>query len=225
MDDSPTKNFIFGGLVMTILSDFLREYATPVMSAAGFKKKGAEYRFTNEAGDSAFLTFSATRIDPEACVLFATCSFVPEPYWAWLNRRQAEANFPPTDASGVLAAYSVLPPDAFAHAPASSGLARARWAFSDRNRSDVGTGLAGQLKTEELPRIERLLMRPGLLAEITSSRSPSVRRWGEVQSELVLMADHYTTPQQEMLLAAPDLDDTFRRDYREWVAKRATSGE
>ena len=73
----------------------------------------------------------------------------------------------------------------------------------------MGTGLAGQLKTEELPRIERLLMRPGLLAEITSSRSPSVRRWGAVQSELVLKADHYTTPQQEMLLAAPDLDDTF----------------
>lgn len=95
----------------------------------------------------------------------------------------------------------MLPPDAFAHAPASSGLARARWAFSDRNRSDVGTGLAGRLKTEELPRIERLLMRPGLLAEITSSRSPSVRRWGAVQSELVLMADHYTTRQQEMLRA------------------------
>lgn len=38
------------------------------------------------------------------------------------------------------------------------------------------------------------------------------------------MADHYTTPQQEMLLATPDLDDTFRRDYREWVAKRAMSG-
>ncbi|NDZ74660.1 hypothetical protein G3I36_27195 [Streptomyces sp. SID10362] len=209
---------------MTILNDFLREYVAPVLSAAGFKKKGAEYRFTNEAGDSAFLTFSTTRLDPETCVFFATCSFVPEPYWAWLNRRQAEAKFPPTDASGVLAAYSVLPPDAFAHAPAPSGLARARWAFSDRNRSSVGTGLAGQLKTEELPRIERLLMRPGLLAEITSSRSPSVRRWGAVQSELVLMADHYTTQQQEMLLAAPDLDDTFRRDYREWVAKRATSG-
>ncbi|MEV8123264.1 hypothetical protein AB0P07_03910 [Streptomyces sp. NPDC085944] len=135
-----------------------------------------------------------------------------------------ETKFPPTDVSGVLAAYSVLPPGAFAHAPASPGLARARWAFGDRNRSDVGAGLAGQLKTEELPRIGRLLMRPVLLAEITSYRSPSVRRWGAVQSELVLMADHYTTPQQETLLAAPDLDDTFRRDYREWVAKRATVG-
>ncbi|MFD5966692.1 hypothetical protein ACFW5W_22560 [Streptomyces sp. NPDC058783] len=77
---------------------------------------------------------------------------------------------------------------------------------------------------EASSRIERLLIRPGLLAEITSSRSPAVRRWGAVQSELVLMADHYTTPQQEMLLATPDLDDTFRRDYREWVAKRAMSG-
>lgn len=207
-----------------ILNDFLREYVTPVMSAAGFRKKGAEYRFKNESGDSVFLTFSTTRIDPEACVFFATCSFVPEPYWEWLNRQHVEAGLPPADSSGVLAAYSVLPPDSCAHAPTAPGLARARWAFGGQNRSIVGAGLAGQLEAEELPRIGRLLVRPGLLAEITSSRSPSVRRWGVVQSELVLMVDDYTAQQKEALLAVPELDDTFRRDYREWAGNRAKSG-
>ncbi|MFI6875717.1 hypothetical protein ACIBL6_20000 [Streptomyces sp. NPDC050400] len=120
----------------------------------------------------------------------------------------------------MLAAYSVLPPDSCAHAPTGGGLARARWAFGDRNRSGVGAAFAGQLEAEELPRIGRLLTRPGLLAEITSSRSPSVRRWSAVQSELVLMVDDYPPQQRESLLAAPELDDAFRRDYREWAGRR-----
>jgi hypothetical protein len=203
-----------------ILNGFLRDYVSPVMSAAGFKKQGAEYRFANESGDSAFLTFSTMRIDAAACVFLATCSFVPEPYWAWLHRQHEEAGLPPTESSGVLAAYSVLPPDSSAHAPTAPGLARARWAFGDRNRPPVGAEFAGQLEVDELPKIRRLLERHELLAEITSSRSPSVRRWGAVKSELVLMVDSYTAPQKEALLAAPDVDDTFRREYRVWEERR-----
>jgi hypothetical protein len=58
------------------------------------------------------------------------------------------------------------------------------------------------------------------LAEITLSRSPSVRRWGAVKSELVLMVDSYTAQQKEALLAAPEVDDTFRREYRVWEERR-----
>lgn len=71
--------------------------------------------------------------------------------------------------------------------------------------------------------MKRLLERPELLAEITSSRSPSIRRWGAIQSELVLMVDDYTAQQKEVLLSAPELDDTFRRDYREWTERRMTA--
>jgi hypothetical protein len=205
---------------MKVLNDFLREYISPVMSVAGFKKKGTEYRFANESGDHAFISFSTMRIDPTACVFYAACSFVPEPYWAWLNRQHKESGLPPTDSSGVLAAYSVRPPDSSAHAPTAPGLARARWAFGDRNRPIVGAEFAGQLEAEELPRIRRLLERRGLLAEITLSRSPSVRRWGAVKSELVLMVDSYTAQQKEALLAAPEVDDTFRREYRVWEERR-----
>ncbi|MDR3081108.1 MAG: hypothetical protein LBV60_09305 [Streptomyces sp.] len=207
---------------MKILNDFLQEYITPVMKTAGFKKKATEYRFTNGSGDSVFLAFSTTRIDPGACVFFATCSFVPEPYWGWLNRRHLEARLPPVDSSGALAAYSVLPPESCAHAPTAPGLARARWAFGvSGNRPVVGGEFAAQLEDEELPRIGRLLERPGLLTEITSSRQPSVRRWGAVQSELVLMVDEYTVEQREMLIATSELDEPFRREYGEWAEKRA----
>ncbi|MFE7708378.1 hypothetical protein ACFU6I_21870 [Streptomyces sp. NPDC057486] len=190
------------------------------MSASGAKKKGKEYRLHSESGDAAFLTFSPTLIDPDALVFFVQCLFVPEPYWEWLNRSHVDAGIPPADTSGALAAYSVMPPDSCAHAPAATGLARARWAFGGRNRAAVGAALAGQLEAKELPRIGRLLERPGLLEEITSSQSPSVRRWGAVQSELVLMVDDYTAQQKEILLGATELDDAFRQGYREWEGVR-----
>lgn len=52
---------------LKMLNDFLREYATPVRSAAGFKKKAVAYRYATETGDLVFVTFSTTQIAPEAC--------------------------------------------------------------------------------------------------------------------------------------------------------------
>lgn len=204
---------------MKELSDFLKEFVAPELKSFGFKKKGQVYRLDGDSGDAAFISFAPTCIDPGAVVFHVQCSIVPEPYWQFLNRQYMAAGVPEPNPSGALASYSLMPVDSAAHDPASSGLARTRWAFSDRNRAEVGKAL-GEVLTADVPRIRHLLVRENLLAAIQSPETPTIRRRGALQSELLLMVDDYPPERVQDLLSRMDADDPFIELFEGWADMR-----
>lgn len=201
------------------LSDFLKEFVTPKLKPLGFRKKGQVYRLDVESGDVAFIHFTPMRVDPQAVVFHAQCSFVPEPHWQFLNRQYMVAGVPEVKESGALASYSLMPPDSAAHDPASSGVFRTRWAFVDRNRAEVGKVL-GEALMAEVPRIRQMLVRENLLAAIQSSETPSIRRRGALQSELLLMVDDYPPERVQDLLSRMGENDPFIELFTQWVDMR-----
>ncbi|MFI6931020.1 DUF4304 domain-containing protein [Streptomyces sp. NPDC050287] len=204
---------------MKELSDFLKEFVTPKLKPLGFRRKGQVYRLDGDSGDVAFIHFTPVRIDPHAVVFHARCSFVPEPHWQFLNRQHMVAGVPEAKESGALASYSLMPPDSAAHAPASSGVFRTRWAFGDRNRAEVGEVLVEAL-VAEVPRIRQLLVRENLLAAIESPETPSIRRRGALQSELLLMVDEYDRERVQELLSRMGEDDPFIELFNRWAYMR-----
>ncbi|PWI04804.1 hypothetical protein DIZ27_43095 [Streptomyces sp. NWU339] len=80
--------------------------------------------------------------------------------------------------------------------------------------------LAEVLTTEAVPKLQRLLDREKLLMAIKSSERPSIRRWGAVQSELVLMADVNPRERVEQLLSSLDRGDAFAENFDRWIALR-----
>ncbi|WP_406727959.1 hypothetical protein WJ438_29740 [Streptomyces sp. GD-15H] len=94
------------------------------------------------------------------------------------------------------------------------------WAFGYQNRARVGVSLAEVLTTEAVPKLQRLLDREKLLLAIKSPERPSIRRWGAVQSELVLMADVNPRERVEQLLSLLDRGDTFAENFDRWIALR-----
>ncbi|MBC9730906.1 DUF4304 domain-containing protein [Streptomyces sp. TRM68367] len=204
---------------MKELSDFLKEFVTPKLKPLGFRKKGQLYRLDGDSGDVAFISFAPMRIDPCAVVFHVSCLFVPEPYWQFLNRQYMVAGVPEVNQSGALASYSLMPPDSAAHDPASWGVDRTRWAFGDRNRAEVGKVL-GEALVAEVPRIRQLLVRENLLAAIQSPETPSIRRRGALQSELLLMVDDYPREKLQDLLSRIDEDHPFIELFTRWADMR-----
>jgi hypothetical protein len=129
------------------------------------------------------------------------------------------AGVPEVKESGALASYSLVPPDSAAHDPASWGVFRTRWAFGDRNRAGVGKVL-GEALVAEVPRIRQLLVRENLLAAIQSPETPSLRRRGVLQSELLLMVDDYARERVQDLLSRMGRDDPFIEHFTRWADMR-----
>ncbi|WP_142216949.1 hypothetical protein [Streptomyces sp. SLBN-118] len=209
---------------MKLLNDFLKEYATPVAKSAGFKKKGTAFRIDASSGDVAFLEFSPFRIDSTFVVFHAQCFIVPEPYWQWMNRQYLAAGVPEPNSSGAIAAFSVVPPPQAAHTPEAGGLARTRWAFDENTRQASGKILSDVLRSDVVPRIRHLLVRENLLDAIRSTESPSIRRWGALESEIVLMVDEYSRHEMESLLSELDDSSPLKKQFTEWADMRRSKG-
>lgn len=202
------------------LSDLLREFVTPELAKLGFRKRGFAYELSDPSGDAAYLDFSVMRIDPHAVVFHVQGMLVPQPYWHWLNKQHMYRDMPPPNPSGALATFSVVPPREAAHTPDEFGLSRTRWAHDGETRDRVGRVLGDVLLSESVPKLRRLLARENLLAAIRSTERPTIRRWGAVKSELVLMADHHAEADRRSLLSRFESDDRFVTDFREWLAER-----
>ncbi|QNA77625.1 hypothetical protein C8250_042930 [Streptomyces sp. So13.3] len=205
-------------MIVKQLDDILKEYVTPAVKPAGFKKKGSTYQLTASSGDSAFLQFHPRRIDPDNVVFEAQWSMVPEPYWQWLNREYLVADIPAPHPSGVLAGSRILPPDAVVYRPETMKVLPVYWAFNDASRTAIGEVMDLTLRTEIVPNIQRLLVRDNLLQAIRTN--PSIRRWGATKAELVLTVDDLSIDEFEELLSRIDLNPFIKGQLMAWAEIR-----
>ncbi|MCZ4103329.1 hypothetical protein [Streptomyces sp. H39-C1] len=207
-------------MLMKQLGDFLKEYVTPAVKPAGFKKMGKYYQLSTPSGDAAFLEFNPVRVDPDYIVFYAHCSIVPEPYWQWLNRHCVVTGVPSPNPSGALAGFSLIPPKTAAYTPSALGVLSTRWAFNETTRVKTGGSIDLVLRTDVIPRVQRLLIRDKLLEAIISTDKPSIRLWGALQSELVLMVDKYSLPEFEESLSRIDLNPSIKAQLVAWAEIR-----
>lgn len=226
MTCGPSRMIVFarahfiGERRMTVrqLGDFLKEYVTPAVKPAGFKKKGSTYQLTASSGDSAFLQFHPRRIDPDNAVFEAQWSMVPEPYWQWLNRQYMVADIPAPHPSGVLAGSRILPPDAVVYRPEAMKVLPVYWAFNDASRTVIGEIMDLTLRTEIVPNIQHLLVRENLIQAIRTT--PSIQRWGVLESELVLTVDDHSIREFEESLSSVDLNPSIKGQLVAWAEMR-----
>ncbi|MEU6405234.1 hypothetical protein [Streptomyces sp. NPDC046985] len=195
---------------MNPLDMLIRQYAAPVMKAAGFTKKGRKFRLTAPNGDCALLEFDTHAVDPEKFVFDVTFFMVPLSHWEFTYRqyRQSDEMHAP-DASGALARCPVMPPPDVAWWPDEGMPFRSRWAFSEPETRDVcGQRLARVLADEAIPRVVRLLDRRALLEEIlTAPDGDLMRIRSRRMTEIILRIDDDPVADLTALLDGTEVND------------------
>lgn len=174
---------------MNELSGLIREYVRPVMKEAGFTNKGRVFRWEGECGDCLLMDFQAHAVDPLRYVFDVSFWIVPLVHWEFVNRQYTD--LPEPDVSGALATYRVMPPPRFAYQVDPEGDFASRWAFEKLEARDAcGEELAARLRSEELPRVMRLLDHKMLWKGVKGNPGgPLLRLRGYAQTEILLCID------------------------------------
>ncbi|MET7743250.1 hypothetical protein [Streptomyces sp. NPDC005385] len=205
---------------MNPLDTLIREHVVPVMTAAGFAKKGRIFRLAVPNGDHAFLHIDADPVDPAQVVFEVSFWMVLVPSWEFAYRDNPMTGAP--DASGALATCKVVPPAVAAHQPDEEGFFRTRWAFAEPDTRDAsGRELARILADKTVPRMVRLLDRGTLLEETrTNPNDGLVRLRGALMTEFLLRIDDAPVPDVTALVDKAEAEDEWARPFAAWARAR-----
>ncbi len=206
---------------MNHLDSFVRDWVSPVMKEAGYRKSGNLFRRTSDDGSSAFLQFSSYRIDENATVFEVEFFIVPISYWKWLNRDLE--SLPKMNGAGAFVSERVFPPDELAHTVDGAVRFRYRWAFStDATRAACGSELVSRLRDSVLPKLEALLDGPALLAEVAHPTPPMILLVEREMAEILLRIDDAPDGYiEERIQRLKNLD--HMRGFVSWVSVRPGS--
>lgn len=194
----------------------LRQYVTPVMKAAGFRKKGRQYRLTGGSGDLVILEFDAMR--HEVGVFGVDFVAVPLPCCDWLHRN--EPGFVAPDVWGGVVRCDIQPPPEASRRPRFQG----RWLVDPADEgARCGTALTTALAERYVPVMQRLLDRETVLREALDPESEVNRLWAPGMLTLFLRIDTVDKAGAEELLAGVSPDTPNREAVLEWARRRVAA--
>jgi hypothetical protein len=211
-------------LVVHPLDELIKVHVAPVMKAAGFVRQGRVFRLRAENGDYALLEVPmGPRLGDGRVWFVALPGIVPIPLAEWRSRSRGGLGGRLPGTEHMARFRPVTPPARFWRGIDSPPEDR-RWSFDPVSELDeCGEALAGLLRAETVPLLQRLVVRANLLNEFRSQPSGAgTRVWAMSQlerNEIVLMVDEGPVEEVERLL--PLVEELAPGDnFREWVGEQ-----
>ncbi len=229
---------------MNPLDAVLKDYVTPVMRAAGFKKSGRLYRLRADNGDYAMLDVWSRGINAFGSIAFGLMPcWATVPYVAWRRHLErdngdevpgseyairGEMVAPPEEFwEGIgskphmeLVRQTTLPPEMVARLEGLPPSSDPVWALNpSRGLDSGGKALAQRLESVTVPMLKRLLDRSELLKESELPREVSVLDGTDRREVLGVVLRVDDAPPAEVLAYLETLPHDFE-SLADWARSR-----
>jgi hypothetical protein len=207
--------------VSTPVDVIVREYAAPVLAAAGFRRSGRVFRLDGERGDAAVLEI-APFVLSSGSRFSATGGVIVTPYADFIDRALGDIPRRRPGPSSALVELPVLPPREWWQGVGQEPREDPQWGFTDD--ADVpacGRAFAAVLAEDVIPVLVRLLDRTRLLAEMRERTTPDLRRkLAPRRDVLLLLVDEGPSPELDRLLRELGEGDMVA----DWARARLAAG-
>lgn len=214
--------------VATQLEPVLKEFVTPVMKAAGFRKSGKTYRLGPARGDQALVNFQSTLMDfGSTTAFYVNVAVVSRARFEFHNLdTPAGIDREPTVAWGLLRDRLWPPSDVEIRRPETSPFRSEIWGFGnddeDRARR-CGQQLAAELGETWLPWLTRMLDRPTLRQFLRdpASEVPTMTLTGPWADAFLLLDDGPSPALDQALAEMKTAGLEVADEFLPWATERA----